>query len=301
METASISSKIGRQYTRVGTWNVRTLMNKEQEVIKEMKKYRLSVLGVSETHLKGCREKETGGAVMVYSGVTEGRAKGGIAPILAGKMRDCLKEWQCVSERLVKVQILFEKKWTTFIQVYAPTEDSEKEEKDRFYASLEGVLEKVKKDDRLVLMGDLNGRVGRDVETWEEVIGRHGEDTQNDNGRRFLETCATNGLTIMNRCFEHKDIHKYTWECRGQGLRTIIDYFAVRKALRQTVADVKVIRGEEAGSDHYLILMKVNLRWTRRKEEVRNEGTRLRLRKLLDWGERVRFQTEEKVAIQEGP
>ena len=33
--------------------------------------------------------------------------------------------------------------------MYAPTEDSEKEEKYRFYASLEGVLEKVKKDGRL--------------------------------------------------------------------------------------------------------------------------------------------------------
>ena len=135
MATASISSKIGRQYTRVGTWNVRTLKNKEQEVIEEMKNYRLSVLGVSETHLKGCGEKEIGGAVMVYSGVTEGRAKGGVALIIAGEMRDCLKEWQCLSERLVKVRILFKKKWTTFIQVYAPTEDSEKEEKDRFYAS----------------------------------------------------------------------------------------------------------------------------------------------------------------------
>ena len=109
MATASISSKIGRQYTRVGTWNVRTLKNKEQEVIEEMKKYRLSVLWVSETHLKGCGEKETGGAVMVYSGVTEGRAKGGVALIIAGEMRDCLKEWQCVSERLVKVRILSER------------------------------------------------------------------------------------------------------------------------------------------------------------------------------------------------
>ena len=124
------------------------------------------------------------------------------------------------------------------------------------------------------------------------MIGRHGEDAQNDNGRRYLGTCATNGLTIMNGCFEHKDIHKYTWECRGRGLRTIIDYFAVSKTRRQTMVDVKVIRGAEAGSDLYLVLMKVNLRWTRRKKEVRNEGTRLRLRKLLDWGERVKFQTE---------
>ena len=34
------------------------------------------------------------------------------------------------------------------------------------------MLATVKKDDRLVLMGDMNGRVGRGVETWEEVIGR---------------------------------------------------------------------------------------------------------------------------------
>ena len=148
-------------------------------------------------------------------------------------------------------------------------------------------------------MGDMNGRVGRDVETWGEVIGRHGEETQNDNGRRLLGSCATNGLTIMNGCFEHKDIHKYTWESRGRGLRTIIDYFAVRKALRQTVADVKVIRGAEAGSDHYLVLMKVDLRWTRGKKEVRNEGNRLRLRKLRNWEVRMRFQTELKKLFEE--
>ena len=115
MATASSSSRAGREYTRVGIWNIRTLRNKEQEGIEEMKKYRLSVFGVSETHLKGCGEKVIGDTVMVYSGVSEGRAKGGVAGIIVGEMRDCLKEWQCVSERLVKVRICFEKKWTTFI------------------------------------------------------------------------------------------------------------------------------------------------------------------------------------------
>ena len=142
MATASSSNRVGIEYTRIGIWNVRTLKDKEEEVIEEMKKYRLSILGVSETHLKGCVEKEFGDAVMVYSRVAEGRAKGGVAVIIAGKMKDCLKKWQCVSERLVKVRICFEKKWTTFIQVYAPTEDSEEEEKDRLYASLESVLAK---------------------------------------------------------------------------------------------------------------------------------------------------------------
>ena len=43
----------------------------------------------------------------------------------------------------------------------------------------------VKKDDWLVLMSDMNERVGRDVKTWGEVIGRHDEETQNDNNRRL--------------------------------------------------------------------------------------------------------------------
>lgn len=38
---------------RMGTWNVRSLKGKEQELIKEMKRYDLDVLGVSETRWKG--------------------------------------------------------------------------------------------------------------------------------------------------------------------------------------------------------------------------------------------------------
>ena len=155
------------------------------------------------------------------------------------------------------------------------------------------------KDDRLVLMGDMNGRMGRDVETWGEVIGRHGEETQNDNGRRLLGSCATNGLTIMNGCLSIKIFTSTHGRVGVEGLRTITDYYAVRKALRQTVADVKVIRGAEAGSDHYLVLIKVDLRWTRGKKEVRNEGNRLRLRKLSNWEVRMRFQTELKKLFEE--
>ena len=52
-------------------------------MVEEMKSYRLEVLGVSETHLKGCGEWEIGEAVMIYSGVSEGRAKGGVAVIVS--------------------------------------------------------------------------------------------------------------------------------------------------------------------------------------------------------------------------
>ena len=90
-----------------------------------MKKYRLEVLSLSETHLRGCGEREIGKSVMIYSGVSEGRVKGGVAVIISEESRRYVKEWMCVNERLMKVRLQVNQVWVTFIQVYTPTKDSE--------------------------------------------------------------------------------------------------------------------------------------------------------------------------------
>ena len=41
----------------MGTWNVRSLKEKEEELIEEMKRYDLGVLAVSETRWKGSGTK----------------------------------------------------------------------------------------------------------------------------------------------------------------------------------------------------------------------------------------------------
>ena len=38
---------------RIGTWNVRSINGKEVELIDEIKKYRINILGVTETKKKG--------------------------------------------------------------------------------------------------------------------------------------------------------------------------------------------------------------------------------------------------------
>ena len=58
-----------------------------------------------------------------------------------------------------------------------------------------------------------------------------------------------------NTWFQHKDIHKFTWECRGKNQRFIIDYILVRKGMKRQLIDVKVLRGAEIGSDQYLVMM----------------------------------------------
>ena len=51
--------------SRIGTWNVRSVKNKENEVIREMKRYNIDVLGLSETKARGNGMKAVDGASCV--------------------------------------------------------------------------------------------------------------------------------------------------------------------------------------------------------------------------------------------
>ena len=70
---------------------------------------------------------------------------------------------------------------------------------------------------------------------------------------------------VINTWFQHKDIYKFTWECRGRKQRSIIDYFLVRRELKCQLRDVKVVRGAEIGSDHYLLLIIIKLKTKKQK------------------------------------
>ena len=72
---------------------------------------------------------------------------------------------------------------------------------------------------------------------------------KNDSGDKLLRFCAVNDMLVMNSWFQHKDIHKFTWTCPGRGLKSIIDYFVVRRDTRVRVKDVKVVREADVSSD----------------------------------------------------
>jgi len=60
------------------------------------------------------------------------------------------------------------------IQCYAPTEVAEDAKKQEFYVQLSDMLKKQKKKDIIVVVGDLNAKVGQDNEGLKHVMGRHG-------------------------------------------------------------------------------------------------------------------------------
>ena len=63
---------------------------------------------------------------------------------------------------------------------YAPTDTSEEEDKNSFYAQLQSVLDKIPNRDMVILMGDMNAKVGADnTNKWQTSLYISGNKTLN--------------------------------------------------------------------------------------------------------------------------
>ncbi|KAF6201218.1 hypothetical protein GE061_005665 [Apolygus lucorum] len=125
-------------------------------------------------------------------------------------------------------------------------------QKEAFYEALQRILDGGRQE--TLILGDINGRVGNNILGYEKVLGRHGEVTRNDSGKRLLQFCINNNLAVYNTFYPHKDIHKYTREEPTLQQRSLIDYVVGSPDFRRRVRDVVVRRGPEIGSDHYLVV-----------------------------------------------
>ena len=51
----------------------------------------------------------------------------------------------------------------------------------------------------------------------------------------------------------HKSVHKYTGEVKSRNEKSILDYVLINRENRNEIQDVRVKRGAEIYSDHYLV------------------------------------------------
>ena len=100
----------------------------------------------------------------------------------------------------------------TIIQVYVPTNDAEDVSKEEFHEQLQREVEETARHDVLIVMGDLNAKIGQDNEGWEKVMGQHGLGRMNENGESLATFCGNNDLVIGGSLFKHRDIRKITWK-----------------------------------------------------------------------------------------
>ena len=241
---------------RLGCWNIRTLLEagRLKQVIKEMMAYKLKILGVSEVRWNGFGEVKSDSEVsFLYSGRNDEHREG-VGLLITKDVRKSLITWDPVSERIITARFKTNTKHLTIVQCYAPTEVSDLENKQKFYADLHKVFDKIKKRDIVILMGDFNAKVGNSNEGLEQVMGKHGLGEMNVNGELFTDFCVSRDLVIGGTIFKHKDCHKVTWVSPDQKTKNQIDHIAVSRLWRKSVNDIRNKRGADVGTDHHLLI-----------------------------------------------
>ena len=96
-------------------------------------------------------------------------------------------------------------------------------------------------------------QLGVDNTGYERVIGKHGCGTRNDNGERLVDFCLNNNCNIGGNIFPHKNIHKLTWKSPDGRTTNQIDHVIVNNKRRSSLLNVRVYKGTDVNSYHYLL------------------------------------------------
>lgn len=133
-----------------------------------------------------------------------------------------------------------------------------------FFSTVQVVLEEIPSYDIKLLIGDLNAQLDGDRRGLNTTVGPHGSaSSPNDNGDRLLMLTSTNGLSVGNTFFKHKQIHKMTWVSSDGKTRNEVDYICTSTRWSLLLLDVRAHRSADVGSDNFLMVGKIRLKLKR--------------------------------------
>ena len=204
---------------------VRTLLDRDKTnrperrtalVARELKRYSIDIAALSETRFpdEGSLKEEQGAYTFFWKGKpqAEDRIHGVGFAIRTFIIKNLPDPPVGINERLMRLRIPLSKtRFATIISAYAPTLTSPEDAKEQFYRQLSDLIQSTSKNNKIVLLGDFNARVGKENSSWENVLGSHGVGKANDNGLLLLSFCAEQGLCITNTLFRMADKFKTTW------------------------------------------------------------------------------------------
>ena len=251
-----------------GTWNVRTLKEtgKLHLLLSEAGRVNCDILGVAEIRWAGRGHFESNDHTIYYSGSDRGGYRG-VGIILTKKIAKSVMGYNPVNERIISVRIMAIPVPITIIQVYAPTADAEEDAIVSFYESVQNVIDITPSSDILILMGDLNAKVGS-AQLSNVAMGTYGLGEANEAGRRLVDFCEYNNLVITNTLFNHHYRRRYTWQSNDGTTKNQIDYIMIKRRWRSSVLNCRTYPGADADSDHNLVMGKIRLRIKRLQNQT---------------------------------
>ena len=118
---------------KIGTWNVRTLYKagKLENAMQEMKRMELDIMGTAETRWTESGKVVKNNYTMIYSGGNE--HKYGVGILMKNTITNAMMGYWAISERMMMMKLLSKPFNINIIEVYAPTQDHDDDEIEKFY------------------------------------------------------------------------------------------------------------------------------------------------------------------------
>ncbi|XP_055883509.1 craniofacial development protein 2-like [Biomphalaria glabrata] len=163
------------------------------------------------------------------------------------------------SERLQSLRLKTSIGQVTLISAYAPTLSSTPEAKDMFYDNLSSALSEIPTTEQVIILGDINARVGSDNSAWDSCIGCFSVGNVNENGQRLLEVCSLHSLCVTNTYFKTKPQHRVSWRHPRSKHWHQLDLILVRQKCLKFVKLTRSFHSADCDTDHSLECCKINL------------------------------------------
>ena len=266
----------GREDIAIATWNVRTIRaaGKVEELLREMGRYKWSILGLFEMRWKKFGEIPTDGRHRVYFSGNEDKHEQGVGFLVHKDIVKSVIRCRPISSRLMTVRLRASPFNITIIQVYAPTSSYDDSEVDEFYRELQSLVDQTPKQDILVVQGDWNAKVGEGAqEDWGKVCRPSCNPETNDRGLKLLDF-ATYNLVLANTLCNHKPSRRWTWHSPDGTHHNQTDYILVKKRFRSCIktASTRTFPGEEVGSDNDMVMMTFQTRLKNSRKQPSQES-----------------------------
>ena len=205
----------------IGTWNVRSMNQGKLEVVKQMARVNVDILGISELKWTGMGEFNSDDHYIYYCR-QESLRRNGVAIMVNKRVRNAVLGCNLKNNRMISVCLQGKPFNITVIQVYALTRNAEEAKVEQFYEDLQDLLELTPPKDVLFIIGVWNAKVGS--QETPGVIGKFGLGIWKEAGQRLIEFCQENTLVIANTPFQQHRRSLYTWTSPDGQHQNQIDY-----------------------------------------------------------------------------
>ena len=233
-----------------------------------MERRNVDILCLQETKWKGSKARNIGGGCKIFYNGVDGR-KNGIGIVVREELAESVLEVKRVSDRLMAMKLEVKGSILNIVSAYAPqVNNSMDKEKNDFWEDLDGLIEIISKEERIVFGSDLNGHLGKGNIGDEEIMGRYGAGTRNKEGSmvdKVVDFGKRMDLAIVNIYFKKKDEHRVTYKSRGKS--TQVDYVMCRRKNLKKMCDCKVILNKCVAKQHQMVVCKMFLMVKKKKAE----------------------------------